>query len=35
MTLPNSNKSMRLVDWVGLFYTLKALVWQEFHELSR
>ena len=34
MTLPNSNKSMRLANLVGLFYTLKALTWQRFWGLT-
>ena len=35
MTLPNSNKSMRLEDWVGSFYVLKVLVWQGFQWVAR
>ena len=34
MTPPNSNKSMRLANLVGLFYTLKALTWQRFGGLT-
>lgn len=33
--IPNPNKLMRLADRVGLFYTLKALIWQCFLRLSR